>query len=91
MDLSQSIKEITDGSIKEEESHCLKKLTRVLSQRIGEEKNNKKFKRNVAGNGMKSGQVFDLMLEGDKIVTEEGELESLEDDTTFTRSIMKEG
>lgn len=28
---TQSIKEITNGSIREEESHCLKKLTRVLS------------------------------------------------------------
>jgi hypothetical protein len=33
----------------------LKKLTRVLSQRIGEEKSKKQFKRNIAVNGKKSG------------------------------------
>ena len=124
LDLSQSLKELTSGSIKEEESHCLKKLTRVLSQRIGEERNSKKYKRNqaalliqvnanpqasssagMAGQGSKKvGQVFELQpcqlsqkqpnsAKSDFIVNEEEEEEEMgeSNETTFTRSIVREG
>ena len=66
------MKEVTNGSIKEEESHCLKKLTRVLSQRIGEERICKKYKRNAGLMGKRSGQVFEMQVDTD-VVNEEFE------------------
>ena len=42
LDFNQSIAQLTNASIKEEESHCLQKLTRVLNQKINGEDYNRK-------------------------------------------------
>ncbi|CDW90113.1 UNKNOWN [Stylonychia lemnae] len=59
---SQNFRETSSGSIKEEESHCLKKLTRVLSQRIEtyEKSKGRKAIPPPLNYVLKSNQVFDM-------------------------------